>query len=109
MDPILAGALEFLDTAPGLAKTRLEGEPVNSLTDGPSVIDPAVLEALRNGEDLDIEAQRSLIWALDLLVVGLPDQHTHQVDPQVQRMAGKLRERFSRTHKHSAYAGLRAT
>jgi hypothetical protein len=67
------------------------------------------LEALRNDEDLDEEAQRALIWALDLLAAALPDHHTHPLDPEVQRIAGKLRERFSRAYKHSAYAGLRAT
>lgn len=108
-DPILAGALNLLEAAPGLAKIRAEGAPVTSSNSGPSLIDDAVLEALRQGDDLDEQAQRALIWALDLLAAGLPDQHAYPLDPEVQRIAGKLRERFSRAYKHSAYAGLRAT
>ena len=108
-DPILTCAAALLEATPGLSKTRIPGQIMASQSQGPGLIDAKTLDALRAGDPLDQDTLRSVIWALDLMAAGRPDQAQNQLDPEVQRVAGKLRERFSRSYKMSAYAGLRAT
>ncbi|WGI22129.1 hypothetical protein [Amylibacter sp. IMCC11727] len=108
-DILLKDAYEILTSAGQFTKTIVPGQPVTTSLSTDPLVTPDVLEALRTGQDLSPEQMRTLIWALDLLAAGVPDQQSFQVDPNVQRVAGKLRERFSRAHKVSAYAGLDAT
>lgn len=103
-DPILQDVLKILDHGLGLSKVRNEGHPLMSQREGPAVIDPLVVDALRSGAPLDQEMQRALIFALDLLAAGAPDNVRSVIEPEVQRVAGTLRQRYSRAYKASAYS-----
>ncbi|MGZ2259834.1 hypothetical protein [Roseobacter sp. A03A-229] len=103
-DPILQSALSILDQGNGLAKRRAEGQPLVSTREGSPIIDPAVIEALRSGLEPDQQMQRALIFALDLLAAGEPDNLRNTVNSEIQRVAGKLRQRYARAFKSSAYA-----
>lgn len=108
-DQIIIDAHDILTAAGQFSKTITAGQPVTTSLSTEPLVAPALLEALCRGKEFSFEEQRDLIWALDLLAAGLPDQQDHMVDPNVQRVAGTLRKRFSRAYKTSAYAGLDAT
>ena len=108
-DHLLIDAYQILKSSGKFTKTILLGQPVSTSLSTEPLVAPDLIDALRTGQDLSLEQTRTLIWALELLAVGLPDQENFQIDPNVQRVAGKLRERLSRAHKISAYASLDAT
>ena len=108
-DHLLKDAYQILMSAGQFTKTIVPGQAVTTSLSAEPLVASDLMDALRTGQDLSPDQTRTLIWALDLLAVGLPDQGSFQIDPNVQRVAGKLRERFSRAHKISAYAGLDAT
>ncbi|MEM7240632.1 MAG: hypothetical protein AAF429_00465 [Pseudomonadota bacterium] len=108
-DHLLRDAYQILMSAGQFTKSIVLGQPVTTSLSAEPLVAPNLMDALREGQDLNSDQTRSLIWAIDLLAVGLPDQEDFQIDPNVQRVAGKLRERFSRAHKMSAYSGLDAT
>lgn len=108
-DAIWLEALDLLAATPCLGKIRRPGTPLTTSATGAALVDPATLARLRLDADPARHDLQRVIWALDLLAVGRPDQVTTAVDANAQRVAGKLRERFSRTYKMSAYAEVRAT
>jgi hypothetical protein len=108
-DTLHKDAYDILISAGQFTKTIVPGHTVTTTLGDAPLVTPGLLDALRSGQDLNLDEKRSLIWALDLLAAGLPDQQNYQIDPNIQRVAGKLRERFSRAYKTSAYAGFDAT
>ncbi len=108
MDPIIAKARELVAAYPALLKSRSTGQILASSLSGAPVFSKQLLAALLENRDLAREEMQELILGLDLLAAGLPDQETFEFDPELQKVAGKLRERFSRTYKSSAYAMARA-
>ncbi len=108
-DPVWAKALDILRATPSLSKRRQIGAPVTTKIEGPSLLPPHTWEAAVTTSDPDRETLQAVIWALDLIAAGRPDLQDHPFDPEVQQIAGKLRERFSRRYKTSAYAEARAT
>ncbi|WP_299968638.1 hypothetical protein [uncultured Roseobacter sp.] len=103
-DPILQSALTILEAGASLSKDRVAGAPLTTKRSGPRILDPAVVDLLRAGGTLDRDMQKSLIFALDLLAAGAPDNAGSGIDKEVQRVAGKLRERYARAYKSSAYS-----
>ena len=107
-DPIWTRALELLRATPRLSKRRVPGAVLTTGLDGPDLLPAEVLAQASAMAQPDRATLQAVIWALDLIAVGGPDQRHRQIDPDVQQVAGKLRERFSRSYKQSAYAEARA-
>lgn len=106
LDPILEGALNILNQGNGLSKGRVLGQTLLSAQSGPPIIDPDILASWYNGVEPNQRMQQALIFALDFLAVGLPDNDQVLIAPEIQRIAGKLRERYSRAYKCSAYLSI---
>ncbi|QJF52881.1 hypothetical protein [Roseobacter ponti] len=97
-------ALSILHRMPGLSKIRAPGATLSTDLNGPLVMEAETLARLKTGSEPAREDLQAVIFALDLLAAGAPDNDLISYDADIQRVAGKLRERYSRRFKTSAYA-----